>query len=77
MLRAAGAHIAHDRKPGRGGKRPHHVEARDAATPAISSSVNGSGEMGFDIPERLLGRIHRNGFRSEACASWTVAMRFI
>jgi hypothetical protein len=28
---APGTHVAHDRKPGRGGERPHHVEARDAA----------------------------------------------
>ena len=37
----ARAHIAHHRKAGRGGERPHQMEARDAGNAETSSSVNG------------------------------------
>ena len=40
LAQPARTHIAHHRKPGRGGKRPHQMEARDAGDAAISSSVN-------------------------------------
>ena len=55
---AAGTHIAHDRKSGRGGKRPHHVEARDATDRSYLIEGQRPREMAFDVPERLLGRIH-------------------
>jgi len=59
---APGTHVAHDRKPGRGCKRAHHVEARDAGD--ISDLVEGQflGEMAFDKPERPLGWIHGQAF---------------
>ena len=55
----AGARIAHHRKPGRGRERPHQMEARDAGDRRYLVERQRPGEMAFDIPERLLGWIHR------------------
>ena len=59
VAEAAGANIAHDRKSGRSGKRPHHVEARDTADRGDLVERQRPGKMALDIPERLLGWIHR------------------
>ena len=42
LAEPAGTHIAHHRKPGGRGKRPHQMEARDAGNAGDSSSVSGS-----------------------------------
>ena len=69
---AAGAHIAHHRKPGRGGERPHHVEARDAGDGRDLVERQRLGEMAFDEPERLLGGIHGSRLSFEARPSCTL-----
>ena len=58
LAETAGTHIAHDRQPRRGGKRPHHVETRDSADGRDLIESQRIGKMAFDKPERLLGRIH-------------------
>ena len=58
LAEASRTHVAHHGQPRRGGERPHHVETRDSRD--ASDLVEGQfvGEMAFDRPERLLGRIH-------------------
>ena len=58
LAEPAGTHIAHHRKPGSGGKRPHQMEARDTGNAGDVIERQRRGEMAFDIPERFLGRIH-------------------
>src|SRR5436853_3177652 len=52
------AHITHHRKSGRSAKRPHQMEARDTGDAGDLVERQRTGEMTFDKPERLLGRIH-------------------
>ena len=56
---APGARVAHDRKSRRRAERPHQMEARDAGDAGDVVQRQRIGEMTFDKPERLLGRIHR------------------
>ena len=58
LAEPAGTHIAHHRKPGGRGKRPHQMEARDAGNAGDVIERQRLGEMAFDVPERFLGRIH-------------------
>ena len=58
LAEPAGTHIAHHRKPGRRGKRPHQMEARDAGNAGDVIERQRLGEMAFDVPERFLGWIH-------------------
>jgi hypothetical protein len=55
---AAGTHIAHHRKAGGRGERPHQMEARDPGNAGDVIERQRRGEMAFDVPERFLGRIH-------------------
>src|SRR5947207_1318839 len=77
LAEAPRTHVAHDRQPRRGGERPHHVETRDSCD--ASDLVEGQlvGEMAFDKPERLLGRIHGSWSWFEARALWSLAARRI
>ena len=58
LAEPAGTHIAHHRKPGGRGKRPHQMEARDAGNAGDVIERQRLGEMAFDVPERFLGWIH-------------------
>ena len=58
LAEPAGPHIAHHRQSGCRGKRPDHVKARDTGDAGDLVQRQGAGEMAFDEPERLLGRIH-------------------
>jgi hypothetical protein len=55
---AAGTHVTHHRKSGRGTKRPYQMEARDPCDAGDLVERQRIGKMTFDKPERLLGRIH-------------------
>src|SRR4051812_4965743 len=62
LAEPSGTHIAHHRKPGGGGKRPHQMEARDAGNAGDVIERQRRGEMAFDVPERFLGRIMTDSF---------------
>src|SRR6266404_3171320 len=74
LAEAPGTHIAHDRQPRRSGERPHQVKARNSTDRRDLLEGQLAGKMAFDIPERLLGRIHGRwpSFRS---ASIMIALR--